>query len=135
MYHYFCMPIIMGFRNPVFFFWLHPCVCMLMFFTCCGRIHETACRVVLHLDFIQFFSLLHICNYMSGILSDTFYIPCTTIRSVEDFTGYNRPGIKCKNGHLETASRIIDRFYLVDKIFAQFFLLDESCIYSAHIST
>ena len=34
---------------------------------------------------------------------------------------YNLPGIKCKNGRLEIAARIIDRFYLVDKIFAQFF--------------
>ena len=48
---------------------------------------------------------------------------------------YNRPGIKCKNGRLEIATRIIDRFYLVDKIFAQFFSLDESCIYSAHVGT
>ena len=47
---------------------------------------------------------------------------------------YNRPGIKCKNGRLEIASRIIDRFYLVDLIFAEF-LLDESCIYSAHVGT
>ena len=48
---------------------------------------------------------------------------------------YNRPGIKCKNGRLEIASQIIDRFYFVDQIFAQFFLLDESCIYSAHVGT
>ena len=48
---------------------------------------------------------------------------------------YNHPGIKCKNGHREIASQIIDSFYLVDKIFAQFFLLDESCIYSAHVGT
>ena len=48
---------------------------------------------------------------------------------------YNRPGIKCKNGRLEIVARIIDRFHLVDKIFAQFFLLDESCIYSAHVGT
>ena len=48
---------------------------------------------------------------------------------------YNRPGIKCKNGRLEIASQIIDRFYFVDQIFAQFFLLDESCIYSAHDGT
>ena len=48
---------------------------------------------------------------------------------------YNRPGIKCKNGCLEIASQIIDRFYFVDQIFAQFFLLDESCIYSAHVGT
>ena len=48
---------------------------------------------------------------------------------------YNRPGIECKNGRLEIAARIIDRFYLVDEIFAQFFLLDESCIYSAHVGT
>ena len=40
-----------------------------------------------------------------------------------------------QNGRLEIASRIIDRFYLVDLIFAEFFLLDESCIYSAHVST
>ena len=33
-----------------------------------------------------------------------------------------------QNGRLEIAAQIIDRFYLVDKIFAQFFLLDESCI-------
>ena len=48
---------------------------------------------------------------------------------------YNHPGIKCKNGHLEIASRIIDRFYLVDLIFAEFFLLNESCIYSVHVGT
>ena len=48
---------------------------------------------------------------------------------------YNRPGIKCKNGRLEIAARIIDRFYLVDKIFAKFSLLDKSCIYSAHVGT
>ena len=48
---------------------------------------------------------------------------------------YNRPGIKCKNGRLEIASQIIDRFYFVDQIFAQFFLLDKSCIYSAHVGT
>ena len=48
---------------------------------------------------------------------------------------YNRPGIKCKNGRLEIASQIIDRFYFVDQIFAQFFLLDGSCIYSAHVGT
>ena len=48
---------------------------------------------------------------------------------------YNRPRIKCKNGRLEIASQIIDRFYFVDKIFAQFFLLNESCIYSAHVGT
>ena len=48
---------------------------------------------------------------------------------------YNRPGIKCKNGCLEIASQIIDRFYFVDQIFARFFLLDESCIYSAHVGT
>ena len=48
---------------------------------------------------------------------------------------YSRPGIKCKNGSLEIASQIIDRFYFVDQIFAQFFLLDESCIYSAHVGT
>ena len=33
------------------------------------------------------------------------------------------------------AARIIDRFYLVDMIIAKFFLLDESCIYSAHVGT
>ena len=48
---------------------------------------------------------------------------------------YNHPGIKCKNGRLEIASQIIDRFYFVDQIFAKFFLLDESCIYSAHVGT
>ena len=48
---------------------------------------------------------------------------------------YNRPGIKSKNGRLEIASQIIDCFYLVDKIFAQFFLLDEINIYSAHVGT
>ena len=48
---------------------------------------------------------------------------------------YNRPGIKCKNGRLEIASQIIYRFYFVDQIFAQFSLLDESCIYSAHVGT
>ena len=48
---------------------------------------------------------------------------------------YNRPGIKCKNGRLEIASQIIDRFYFVDQIFAQFSLLDESCIYSALVGT
>ena len=47
----------------------------------------------------------------------------------------NRPGIKCKNGHLEIAARIINSFYLVDLIFAEFFLLDESCIYAAHVGT
>jgi propanediol dehydratase large subunit len=47
----------------------------------------------------------------------------------------NRPGIKCKNGRLEMASQITDHFYLVDKIFAQFFLLDESCIYYVHVGT
>ena len=35
---------------------------------------------------------------------------------------YNRPGIKCINGHHEIASQIIDRFYLGDFIFAEFFL-------------
>ena len=48
---------------------------------------------------------------------------------------YNHPGINCKNGRLEIAARIINRFYLADKIFAQFFLLDESCIYSVHVGT
>ena len=48
---------------------------------------------------------------------------------------YNRAGIKCKNGRLEIASQIIDCFYFVDQIFAQFFLLDGSCIYSAHVGT
>ena len=55
-------------------------------------------------------------------------VQCGTTQGI-----YNRPGIKCKNGRLEIAARIIDRFYLVDKIFAQFFLLDGSCIYSAHV--
>ena len=40
-----------------------------------------------------------------------------------------------QNGRLDIASQIIDRFYLFDKIFAQFFLLDESYIYSAHVGT
>ena len=58
------------------------------------------------------------------------------IASVQYTQGiYNRPGIKCKNGRLEIASQIIDRFYLVDLIFAEFFLLDESCIYFAHVGT
>ena len=48
---------------------------------------------------------------------------------------YNCPGIKCKNGRLEIAARIIDHFYLVDLLFARFFLLDERCIYSAHVGT
>ena len=47
---------------------------------------------------------------------------------------YNCSGIKCKNGRLEIASRIINHFFLVVKIFVQF-LLDESCIYSAHNGT
>ena len=40
-----------------------------------------------------------------------------------------------QNGRLQIAARIIDRFYLVEMIFAQFLLLDESCIYSAHVGT
>ena len=45
---------------------------------------------------------------------------------------YNRPGMKWENGPLEEAPPIIDRFSLVDKNFAQFFLLDERSIYFAH---
>ena len=51
---------------------------------------------------------------------------CETCRSTQGI--YNHPGIKCKNGCLEIASRFIDCFYLVDKIFAQFFLLNEKSI-------
>jgi hypothetical protein len=42
---------------------------------------------------------------------------------------YNRPGIKCENGHLEIAPQIIDRFSLVDKNFTQFFLTGQKIYY------
>ena len=40
--------------------------------------------------------------------------------------------VKCENGCLEIAPRIINCSFFVDKIFAEFFELGERSIYSAH---
>ena len=112
----------------------------------CGLTNEEALRVATHhnvnghfhhaMSHRDYVSQLCWCQIETAAKYVIFVCVCVHARArVYAQAIYNRLGIKCKNGRFEIASQIIDRFYFVDQIFAQFFLLDESCIYSAHVST